>query len=264
MVRTESPSSINTYKQCPRKYYYHYVQGLPSKLSIHLIRGNIVHTVLEKFYDIENNILTEDDLRFHLFWLLDKSWNEKYSDLLELGLDDAKLKFYYEDSKRMLNNWFSRFKKKLRIKISDGMTFNQAFIHLTPIREEKFSSEKHNVQGFIDAIYKADDNVLIVDYKTSKKGELTPEYRLQLGIYAMMYEETHGVKPDIVGIDFMNHTELLIPATQKLIDEAVYEVDLIHTKTNSHKRGDYPMKPSPLCKWSTGQCDYYEFCFGRE
>ena len=49
----QSPSSINTYKQCPRKHFYQYILNLPTKPSIYLIRGSIVHEVLEKFFDIK-------------------------------------------------------------------------------------------------------------------------------------------------------------------------------------------------------------------
>ena len=50
--RLESPSSINTFRQCKRKYYYQYIEKLPTKGSIHLVRGNIVHSTLEDFYDL--------------------------------------------------------------------------------------------------------------------------------------------------------------------------------------------------------------------
>ncbi|NQU98815.1 PD-(D/E)XK nuclease family protein [Candidatus Woesearchaeota archaeon] len=263
MVRVESPSSINTYKQCPRKYYYHYIEELPSLPSIHLIRGNIVHSVLEDFFDIDKKIDSEDSLRLHLFWLLEKKWAENNTELSEIGLGDRKLKFYYDESKCMLKNWFNRFKKKLRAQNNNGLTFNQAIKHLTPNREVKFKSEKFQVRGFIDALFENNGNVIILDYKTSKKNELTREYRLQLGIYALMYEEVKGVKPDIVGIDFLKHSELLVPVDDKLVEDAKREVSYIHTKTTSKKKEDYSKKQSPLCKWSTGQCDYFEQCFHR-
>jgi ATP-dependent helicase/DNAse subunit B len=50
--RVQSPSSINTYNQCPRKYYYQYILKLPTRPSIHLVRGNIAHSVLEDFFSI--------------------------------------------------------------------------------------------------------------------------------------------------------------------------------------------------------------------
>ena len=48
-----SPSSILTYKQCPRKFYYQYVEKLPTKKSFALVRGSIVHSVIEDFFKID-------------------------------------------------------------------------------------------------------------------------------------------------------------------------------------------------------------------
>ena len=96
MARVESPSSINTFKQCPRKYYYHYIEELPTSPSIHLIRGNIVHSVLEDFFDFDRKTIeTEDALRMHLFLLFEKYWNDKYPELLELDLGERKLQTYF-------------------------------------------------------------------------------------------------------------------------------------------------------------------------
>jgi len=264
MSRVESPSSINTYKQCPRRYFYRYIEKLPSKPSIYLIRGKIVHSVLEDFFDIDESITTVDDLRVRLFWLLEKKWVENREELKSLELGDTKLNEYYEETKRTMQNWFSRFKEKMAMQTQKNKSFLEAFKHLTPIREKEFKSNNHQVRGFIDVIYEMDDSVVILDYKTGKKTDISPEYRLQLGVYALMYEETTGRKPDFVGIDFLNHTERVLAVDQKIVDEAKRDIEYVHSKTISTNIKDYSQKPSPLCKWSTGQCDYYEQCFGKD
>jgi len=261
MSRVQSPSSINTYKQCPRKYYYRYIEELPSKPSIYLIRGKIVHSVLEKFFDIDKTIQTEDDLRVHLFGLLDKTWAENYSEFLELDMEESKIKSYYSETKSTLQKWFGRFRKKLHQQIKSGRSFSDAFKHLTPIREKEFLSDNHQLRGFIDAIFEKNDNVVILDYKTGSKTHITPEYRLQLGMYVLMYKEATGKRPNFVGIDFLNHAEQLIMVDDKLENEALGEVKYIHSKTKTKNIDDYSKKPGPLCKWSSGQCDYYEKCF---
>ena len=59
--RIESPSSINTFKQCPRKYFYQYIQELPVLSNIHQVRGSIAHSTLEKFYDLDVTQFKEED-----------------------------------------------------------------------------------------------------------------------------------------------------------------------------------------------------------
>ena len=88
--RIESPSSINTYKQCPRKYYYQYILGLPSVASIHLVRGRAVHEALEAFFKLDidriNKESWEEELRIVLLDLFDKTWASKQDKLDELDI----------------------------------------------------------------------------------------------------------------------------------------------------------------------------------
>ncbi|MEK6900704.1 MAG: PD-(D/E)XK nuclease family protein, partial [Nanoarchaeota archaeon] len=61
--RVESPSSINTFKQCQRKYYYQYIEKLPTFPSIHTVRGSIAHSCLEHIYDLDASMLTEQNYK---------------------------------------------------------------------------------------------------------------------------------------------------------------------------------------------------------
>ena len=64
--RVQSPSSIKLYQQCPRKYYYQYILKLQTLPNIHLVRGNIAHTVLEKFFDVDVSDYTMEDFKVKL------------------------------------------------------------------------------------------------------------------------------------------------------------------------------------------------------
>ncbi len=263
--RIESPSSINLFKQCPRKYYYQYIEKLPTSTSIHLVRGNVVHSVLEDFFDIDLNdarVQNFRSLHMRLFSLFTRYWKKKEKELNELGLTEDELTAYFDESVMMLQNWFDRFKRKMEAKIKEGRSFVEAFNDLTPIREKRYESKDFRVMGFIDAIHKLDGKVVVVDYKTSKNDHVTDAYKLQLAIYALMYEEKHGVKPDFVGIDFIKGSERMLPVDDELIKHAKFEIEQIHASTESDNIEDYPMNPTPLCKWRTGQCDFYDICFG--
>ena len=261
MSRIESPSSINMFKQCPRKYFFRYIKKLPTSKSIYLTRGSIAHYTLEDFFDIDENITGEDSLRIHLFHIFEKKWDEAKEELDGLKLGDAKIKEFHDETYTIFQNWFGRFKEKLKNAINTGLSFDDAFKRLTPIREMEYKSEEHKVRGFIDVIYELDGKVFIIDYKTGKKTDISPEYYLQLGIYAFMYKEVRGVVPDFVGIDFLGHTERIVPVTEQLMEDAKKNVDYVHSRTVSIDMNDYPKKTSPLCKWRSGQCDFYEQCF---
>ncbi len=261
--RIQSPSSINLFKQCPRKYFYQYILKLTTKTNIHLIRGKAAHSVLEDFFKVDINNLHANNYEFEMktliFDLFEQQWEKAKTELDTIGMEIHDQTFYFNETKKMLENWFSGFLEKLNSQIKNK-SLSEAFKYLTPVTEKQYKSETHKVRGFIDAIHDWADGVHILDYKTSSRDKMSGAYRLQLGIYAMMYEQTHGVKPKRVGINFLKFGEKYLEVDDLLIQEAAYECLEIQKRTQTEEKNDYPKQRSPLCKWSTGQCDFYEHC----
>jgi len=118
------------------------------------------------------------------------------------------------------------------------------------------------VQGYIDAIHKDEESgeIKIIDYKTSKRDKISDDYRLQLAIYALLFHEKYDKYPNQVGLFFLKHGERMLDVDEELLEYARKEVEKVHLATKSTDVGDYPKKTSFLCKWSTGQCDFYDHC----
>jgi putative RecB family exonuclease len=264
MKRVQSPSSINTYFQCPRKYFYIYNLKLPTTPSIHLVRGSVVHLVLENFFDILPEIYSEDftkDFTVTIIELLRRFWKENKESLDKLNLLPNEIDSYYKETEIMLINWAMKFSNKIKKQISNGLTFKEAFEKLKPIREKEYKSSELMIRGFIDAI-ENHDGIRLMDYKTSKHPVISEDYKLQLGIYALLYQLEHGVKPDKVGIYFLKHDEQLLDVTDDLIQNAKFKIEQIHMSTDGcDEIHQYPKKESPLCRWANGQCDFYSYCF---
>lgn len=264
IARVQSPSSINMYKQCPRKYFYRYMLKLPTKPSIHLVRGSVTHLALEKFFDTDVTNVPDESffitMKVILNELFKREWENAKGEFGELQMTQEQLLGYFDETRDMVNNYFDYFTDKMKY-FTRFLPVKEAWEAVTPSREVEFISENHYVRGFMDAIHDEDGKTLILDYKTSRKAVITPEYALQLGIYAMLYKEKFRL-PDMVGIYFLKEgKELLLDADETMVEKAKREVDAIHVATQSKNIQDYPKKPGPLCKWSTGQCDYYEYCF---
>jgi CRISPR/Cas system-associated exonuclease Cas4 (RecB family) len=264
--RLQSPSSINTFKQCKRKYYYQYIEKLPTRPSIHLVRGNIVHSVLEDFYDIDVSKFREDnyDLQFKvaLQRLLLYQWQQYSKELAKLDMNSDKLKFYFEESMVMVMNWgkifLGDFSKKLQL---NGSSIMDVFQEMTPVRELEYKSDEHQVRGFIDAIHHENDQIHIVDYKTNARSDIKSSIILQLSIYSLLYQEKHNKLPDKVGIFFLRDRLKMLPVKEEMIQNAKAEVEMIHAHTDlTEDKTDYGRTVTPLCKWKTGQCDFYETC----
>lgn len=266
MKRLESPSSINTFKQCPRKYYYQYIAKLPTIPNIHQIRGNIAHSTLEYFYEMDVSSLTEENysqkFQSRIQTLFLHFWKHYQLQLLELHLNKDQEKFYFEETMMMLMNWTNQFADSISFTMDEKkISVHEAFEQLKPLREQKFNSDHYSVQGFIDAIHHIKDEVHIIDYKTNASDNLKEENKLQLAIYSLLYFEKHGVMPSKVGIFFLRHKLKLMKVDEELLDLAKREIELVHAHT-SHKEhiDDYPRCVGPLCKWSSGQCDFFEIC----
>jgi len=114
--------------------------------------------------------------------------------------------------------------------------------------------------GVIDAIHNFDGKTVIIDYKTSKKNEIDTDCMVQLAIYALLYKEYFGRIPDKVGIDFLRHGERVIRTSPELLALGEEKCKEIRNLTRSENVAEYPRKVSGLCKYRTGQCDYYETC----
>jgi len=263
--RVESPSSINTFKQCSRKYYYQYIEKLPTKKSIHLVRGNIAHSTLEDFYDIDVSNFSNDDyhpkFKVALQKLLLNQWGQYQKELEKLDLNSDQLKFYFEETMLMVLNWGNHFLRDFSQRFVEGKTIPEVFLEMTPIREERYVSDIHSVQGYIDAVHVEGDQIHIVDYKTNARSEMKSSILLQLAIYSLLYEEKHGRFPDRVGIFFLRDQKKMLPVVPDMIKRAKAEIEMIHAHTSiTEDINDYKKTITPLCKWKTGQCDFYEIC----
>lgn len=261
--RVQSPSSINVYKQCPRKYFYHYILRLPTKPSIHLIRGSVVHEVLERFFSLnvagfEKNSF-KNGFRNYLTASFIKKWNHRKKEIINLGLSEEAMQEYFTESVLMIHAWLDVFSQKLEKKMKE-MPIEQAFDKIKPRVEEEIRSDKHQVRGFIDVIEDTEEGIRIMDYKTSNKDEITPEYRLQLAIYALLFLEKYKKLPKQVGIHFLKFGEKTMYVDTNLVKEAEFEIEQVHILTESNLLKDYPKKESILCNWGNGQCDFYDEC----
>ncbi|HDQ60100.1 MAG TPA: PD-(D/E)XK nuclease family protein [Candidatus Woesearchaeota archaeon] len=263
--RVQSPSSINTYNQCPRRYFYQYLLKLPTGENIYSVKGKIVHSVLEKFFDIDIQHFKEEnykkELSYYMKNLFNAFWIKNLEKFEDIGATEKLIISARQEIAEMLANWLQAFFEKIDC---SKLNFHDAFQKFKPVeREAEYKSEEHKVKGFIDVVENVEGEIKVLDYKTSGSFEITESYELQLAIYALLYKEKHGVLPHKLSIWFLKDREKTIEADEKIIEKAINEIKDIHIKTSSNCIDDYPKKTSPLCKWKNGQCDFYEQCFGE-
>ena len=188
-------------------------------------------------------------------------WNKAKNRLSIIKLSPDRERFYFEETVMMLINWTNHFVEDMKKELDKNQDLQIAFQKLTPIREEHYRSDNYSVRGFIDAIYHLEDEVHIIDYKTNSAFDMKDSIRLQLAIYSLLYFEKHGQVPSKVGIFFLRHKLKMMNVDEDLLELARKEIKLIHLHTSfTEHKDDYPLTITPLCKWSTGECDFYGAC----
>lgn len=267
--RIESPTSILMYMQCPRRYYYRYVKQLEQKPNIHLITGGIAHSTIEAFHNTDTtNIKPEgffEKLQGIIMEEFREKWEDKRKELEKLNLSQEEEYTHYDKTKTMISSFYQHHTNKIiRYQHCQKLSLAEAWHKLRPKTETDLISENYGVRGRIDAIHDIDRQTIIIDYKTSKKTEMDTDSVLQLAIYTLLYKERYGKMPSKAGIHFLRHGEKMMPTSPELLMLAKRTCHRIHQLTRHDNITKYLRKISGLCKYRTGQCDYYESCTGEK
>jgi CRISPR/Cas system-associated exonuclease Cas4 (RecB family) len=237
--RILSPTAINTYLACPRKYYLRYIRKLPGKPSIHLIRGAIVHKTLHEFHvNGSRNDPWQDpkENRKALISIFQRLWQKEKNVLDSLGLSKELLWDYYLDSTDMLNNyahWFA----------------NQRAPPVVDSTELKIFSNNLRIMGIIDAVTINDNGTFLIDYKTSKDFSITEDIMRQAILYCLLYQDRYEEIPTAVYIHFLKDPG---DPVALFIDDAQLEygkvlIDSTHEKTKARDETDYPCTCGGYC-----------------
>jgi len=249
--RIHSPSSILTYKYgngfkwgCPRKYYLRYIKGVKAKQKSPLITGGIVHKTIEKFtrgYRREMLDWEYNKVRKLALTTLKENWDLKKHELAATCTNQHHYSQLLTNAQMMVINWLHQF-------IRDVLAGRGP-----PEPETRIVSERLGVQGVVDALYHHKGCAEIRDYKTSGYDAITPDIKLQLAIYSLLYKERFGTLPDRVSVHFLKfpRTEKnprRFKATPTLIGYAMKEVQLIHELTQSDRESDYPCRCGGKCE----------------
>lgn len=169
-----SKSKINTFLQCPRQFQYQYIDQLESEPNEYMELGLIVHQIAETIAnDIKKGMLNVNDL---------------YDTIYDFYTDDK------YDLKPHLTSLASFFNDVL----NSGYTIFSI--------EERISNESDHFRGIIDIVLEDQDgNLIVLDYKTSKKTKPITKYRLELCIYKNLLEFKYPDRKVIAAGIFFTH-----------------------------------------------------------
>jgi CRISPR/Cas system-associated exonuclease Cas4 (RecB family) len=233
--KTQSPTSINTYLRCPRKYFLRYIKGYKTKPSIHLITGLAVHQAIARFTVAHAaDDLRSDDKQQVLLEMFDAGWQRQKGKLGRLQLSQGELADHYNASRQMLVTWLGRHP-------IGGI--------VRPEVEVRLFSRRHRLMGIVDAIFRQNGAVTLVDYKTGSKAEITRDIKIQMAIYVLLYKDNFGAAPHFVAVDFLKHSiSRRFRVTEGLLQAAADICARIQEATQSTKEKDYPCRCGGWCE----------------
>ena len=270
-----SPSKINTYKKCPREFYYKYIKKIPEKKTIHLFRGTLVHKVLEDLFKRKFRTLSQWEKGGPAMWVQDqfeKGWEEKIAKhkwLWEVHTNEEMDAMYLE-TEELLQNFVLSVNKKLTemVKWKIYKSKYQAWNAVAPKYAEKWvKSKEYAIVGVIDVVCNDfDGGTTLLDYKTSKRyGPYLPEeYYRQLIIYAFLYTLEMGEMPKFVGVNYLRFDDpSFVKISLSELDEARDLIMFVHDSLKEREDNEdrYEQVPQNLCKWCSffkgngGPCD---------
>jgi putative RecB family exonuclease len=242
-----SPSSIDLWLQCPRKFREEKVRGRSGGTGEAALLGTFVHLILEHLMKLpsgERSLGAARELAL-------SCWSEFSSSSEWVGwAADAEV----DVTSFRRRAWASvcgyfEIENPDGVEVLDTERFLNATVAGVPLR------------GIVDRIDQdIFDDVVIVDYKTGKVP--APWFRAakfrQLNLYAALYEALTGVRPGEGRLLFTSFGEVIgTTVTPESVDEAVEVASTAWSEIAvSFESGRWEARPGPLCGWCpfVGEC----------
>lgn len=240
-----SPSRANDFQQCPLLFRFRVVDRLPEPPSAAAARGTLVHSVLDKIYDLPAGERTREAAES----LLAPAWDElQVADerVTSLFTDDAGLREWLGSAGRLLGTYFS-LEDPQRLEPAERETFLEVPLEDGPL-----------LRGIVDRIDVAPDGALrVVDYKTGKapRPQYQDEALFQLRFYGLMLWRERGTLPRRLQLVYLGDGQVLWsdPRPEDLESTERRLRGLWETIEDAGRRGEFRARRTPLCPWCAHQ-----------
>lgn len=234
--RTLSHSSISTYRACPLKWKFRYVDKVPDKPRSFFSFGKSVHAGLEFLFTKRDAWPTLEQLleQYRLQWL-----REGYES-------PAQEKWFFQEGDRILRGFYAKQKPDITNVLDVELKFT-------------IGIEGVPVMGYIDRVDLTPKGGLsIIDYKTGKafdKSRVRTDP--QLTLYQIACAQLFGKPVESVTLYHLNSlTPLTVPAHTPKAEQSVKEMVV----EAAHGISDQIFEGKPDERGVCQYCDYAQIC----
>lgn len=248
-----SPSRAADFKQCPLLYRFRAIDRLPEPSSPAQLRGSLVHAALEQLYGLPAEQRVPDTaLR-----LLAPAWDQVVAGEPTLADEFApeQRELLLAEAAKLLSGYY---------RLEDPTRFSPQSCEQ---RVEVELEDGTLLRGFVDRIdVAATGEVRVVDYKTGKapsEAWAAAEFKalFQMKFYAVALLRSRGVLPTRLRLIYLADGQLL-DYSPELDELQRFEKTLIaiwRAIQSAGVTGDFPPRPSRMCKWCAHQSLCPEF-----
>ena len=241
-----SPSKLNDFSACYRKYQYGAIDRIPSKSAYPLVKGRIVHAILEKLFGL---VGAERTMEVAQSFIDEAKASELTPDAMsDIGYDKALESVLNKEIQSSLDGYFRR-EAPAEVNVKQVEFQMKATIAETPLF------------GILDRLDEEEDGSLtIVDYKTGKlpRGQYYDKRFDNMEIYAALFKETHQVRPVNIRLIYVEagHSDMVLVEGTR-VDQQIGRAAAAWRLINRfYEEGDFAANPSSACRWCpyTSQC----------
>jgi len=243
-----SPSRAKDYLQCPLLFRFRTIDRLPEPPSPAASRGTLVHTVLERLYDLpaeHRHVAKAQEL-------LDPAWQElraSQPEVADMFGTPEELRAWLASAQELVAKYFEVENPR----------------RLEPAEREKFVEVELAsgilLRGFVDRIDVAPSGaVRVVDYKTGKspRPQYSAEAMFQMRFYALILWRLTGTPPKRLQLVYLGDSRVLTldPTVDELVATEEQLEGLWDTIIRDARRGEFQPRRSRLCDW----CSFQAHC----
>lgn len=256
-------TQLRAFESCPYQYRFSHILRVPIRGKAVFSFGKTIHATLQQFFELVRQRAGAKQVDLFGNPAAEKAKKPKVSldELLEI-YENAWIDDWYANRKE-----HDEYKQKGRKALTEFYKTIAKDLPVPKYLERPFNlkveadGDEYTIRGVIDRIDSLNGGVEIIDYKTGEgKTEKTfrAEDKEQLLIYQLAAQQVLEEKVEALSfyyieagakISFLGTDEEIEKIKKKIIN-IIKEI----------KKGEFPAKPSQLCKW----CDFRNICEYRD